>query len=136
MTATPLDGADPDRASALKRKILGRLTALGATPALERGGARFDADLVGERDREVPVAVEQPASADDRHPHDLSVGVVAHAVTLGGQRCVGGFGRLAAREVEHVAIRVVVGAVEDEPVDLDAHGIHPAGDLPCHSRAR
>jgi hypothetical protein len=35
------------------------------------------------------------------------------------------------REVERVAVRVVVGALEYQIVDLDLHVVHPLGDSPC-----
>jgi hypothetical protein len=58
------------------------------------------------------VPIKQPTGVDDRHADNLAVRAVAHAVSLGRECCVGRLAGVAAREIEHTGVRVVVGAVK------------------------
>lgn len=51
--------------------------------------ARLDPGFVRQRDRQMPVAIEQPGRVDDRDADDLAVLVVADTVALRRQRGVG-----------------------------------------------
>ena len=116
--------ADPLRLCGNDRSAGGGPRETGLRPALCKSAgevAGVDPDLVRQRDRQVAVAIKEPTSVDDRHADDLAVVAVPHAVTLGREGRVRRLVGLAAREVEHVAVGVVVRPVENESVDSDVH---------------
>jgi hypothetical protein len=69
-------------------------------------------NLLGQRDSELALTLQQPTGVDDRQADDAPVSVEAQHVTF---ECLFAVGRrlaLADVQVEHVAVGVIGGVVE------------------------
>lgn len=82
--------------------------------------------LLRERQQNLAVLLEQPASVHDREPDEAAVGPVPGVVTLGRRVETDGRGRFADVEVQHVGVAVV-----HDPVELDAGDSHAPGSFTC-----
>ncbi|MDW8339008.1 MAG: hypothetical protein RMM28_07725 [Thermoleophilia bacterium] len=74
-----------------------------------------DHAMLGERDRDLALALGDPAGVDDRDRDERAVGVELEVVPIGRRIVVGVPARLAGPEVENVVLSVV-----RDPVELDA----------------
>ncbi len=84
---------------------------------------------LGNRNREVPIAVQDVSRAEHRQANDAAgAGRIADDVALWRLLALGWLGR-ADMQVEHVTIRVVVGVIEAQRPDRDVYALHDLGSF-------
>jgi hypothetical protein len=92
---------------------------------------RREVELLGARDRQrdLALALEKPASVEDRHADEISAVVEAEVMTFGSRVEVDSGRSISVMEIKKVAFGVVADLVASDAGDLDAHGSRRRADV-------